>query len=236
MFIIGALGLVALWLPALATIPTSTISAPWRNVLIGVRAIRFDEGVLALRWDCLLVPVLLMWAVWVTWKSRPSRAEWGLDFSEFAAALKYLAWPTVLGALVLLSIGAIGGSIHMEARFWKRFLLNSAIFQQLVLQVFFHRQLMSWFGAGRKTAGVLTLYFVVLHAPNPGLMLGTLVGMYFWARCYQRSPNLYALALSQAFLSALLMHTMPKGLLPSVSVGLRFVEKVPSDWWGWSRF
>jgi len=69
---------------------------------------------------------------------------------------------------------------------------------------------------------------------QPAMMLGTLVGMYFWARCYQRYPNIYALALSHAFLSAVLMQAMPKWLLPSVSVGHRFVEKgIAQHWWGW---
>jgi hypothetical protein len=225
-FVIGALALVALWLPALADVQTASIPDFCRNLLVRLRVIRFDEGMLCLRWDYLIIPVLLIWAVWITWKSRPSLKECGLDFSHFFSALKYLALPTILGALLLLLIGLGCKSIDIEPRFWKRFLLNSAIFQQFVLQVFFHRQLMPWFGAGRRTAVYLTLYFVALHEPNPGLVLGTLIGMYFWARCYQRFPNLYALAISQALLSALLMHTLPRTLLPSVSVGLRFVEKV----------
>jgi len=242
-FVVGIATLIVLWLPPL---PFS-IQLPqmWLDALgaLGV----FKSGDLkALRWDYFIVPLLVVYALWITWKTRPGNNhlgrgdpslaeshvprgflhESGLTGANFWGAIKLLALPTLLGAVFLLGFGACCHSIEITPRFWKRFLLNSAIFQQMVIQLFFHRQLMPWFGAGRKTAWILTIFFAALHAPNPGLMLGTLIGMYFWARCYQRQPNLYALAISQALLSALLMHTMPKWMLPSVSVGSRFVEKV----------
>jgi hypothetical protein len=137
-------------------------------------------------------------------------------------------------------IGIFGGTItSTEAfwktdRFWKRLNPLAALLQQTAVQIYFHRQLAAWFGHGRKTAVLLTLLFVLLHVPNPGLMLGTLVGMYFWARCYQTYPNLYALAISHALLSAVLMQTLPKVLLPSVSVGWRFIRKgMDNQWWNW---
>jgi len=242
-FLVGIAALISLWLPPL---PASLqFPQTWLDALGAIRL--FKPGDLKpLRWDYFVVPLLAVYALWITWKSRPGNNypgkgdpslaespvpggflhESGLTGANFLGAIKFLALPTLLGAFLLLGIGACCHSIDITPRFWKRFLLNSAIFQQMVIQLFFHRQLTPWFGAGRKTAWVLTLYFAALHAPNPGLMLGTFIGMYFWARCYQRQPNLYALAISQALLSALLMHTMPKWMLPSVSVGLRFVEKV----------
>ena len=219
-FVIGIAALIALWLPPLFVISD-----------FGFRISDFPghlraRGERPIYWDYFIVPILVVCAFRVAWKSRPSLAESGLTGANFLGAIKLLALPTLLGAVFLLGFGACCNSIDITPRFWKRFLLNSAIFQQMVIQLFFHRQLMPWFGAGRKTAWILTLFFAALHAPNPGLMLGTFIGMYFWTRCYQRQPNLYALAISQALLSALLMHTMPKWMLPSVSVGLRFVEKV----------
>ncbi|MDD2707368.1 MAG: hypothetical protein PHV34_05105 [Verrucomicrobiae bacterium] len=215
-FAIGLLLLAALWLPPLP--------AAWRESLenFGWFGREWARGC---RWDYALVPLLAVWALRLAWVDRPAWRDAGLDFRHFAAAARYLLWPTLAGAAALLLIGWSCDSIHITARFWKRFLLNSAILQQAMLQLFFHRQLVPWTGAGRRTAWMVTIYFAILHAPNPGLMLGTLIGMYFWARCYQKHPNLYALAISQSFLSALLMHTMPKAMLPSVSVGLRFVEK-----------
>jgi hypothetical protein len=213
-FIVGLVALAALFLPPL---PFSLFSNT------------------PLRWDYILIPPLVIYAAWITWKSRASWSELGLTFENFKPALRYLILPTLIGAIILLVIGfTLKPDFKITLHFFKRLIPLNGFAQQLVIQIFFHRQLMSWFGTGRKTAWILTLYFVALHFPNPGLMLGTAIGMYFWARCYQLHPNIYALSLSHAFLSALLMECMPKWLLPSVSIGYRFIEKgIKNNWWGW---
>ncbi len=233
-FIIGLVSLLLLWLPPLPYVFRATqIPQPWLEWLISLKSIKFTET-WPLRWDYLFVPILSIYILTVLWKSRVSLQEAGLGFQHFGGALKYLWFPTLIGATVLLGIGFLCHSIDITDRFWKRLNPLSGLFQQALIQLFFHRQLVPWFGSGRKTAWILTLFFLALHAPNPGLMAGTLFGMYFWARCYQQHPNLYALALSHALLSALLMHTMPKWILPSVSVGHRFVEKgIAHGWWKW---
>lgn len=228
-FVVAAAALAALWLPgfdspvqpsALPFFPALDPAARWR-----------------LRGDYFVIPLLFAWAAFATWRSWPGAAALGLTARNFGTACRALLLPTLAGFALVLAIGAAWGAPPAEAlapgaRFWKRLVPIPAFFQQLVVQVYFHRQLMPWFGRGRRTAAALTFYFVLLHAPNPGLMLGTLAGMYFWARSYQRAPNLYALALSHALLSAALMGAFPKALLPSVSVGLRFVEKgLAAGWW-----
>jgi hypothetical protein len=232
--------LIVLWLPSLpCTLHVTDIPAPLLNFLLVFKAFKPDEK-WSMRWDYFLLPPLFIYTLWVTWKSRASAYECGLTFRNFGPALKFLFLPTLVGGIVLILLGIFSGVLSAESfgeksRFWKGLIPIPAFFQQMAIQLFFHRQLMPWFGTGRKTAWILTLFFVLLHAPNPGLMLGTLFGMYFWARCYQVHPNLYALAISHAFLSALLMSSMPKGLLPSVSVGWRFIEKgIANSWWNWS--
>jgi hypothetical protein len=232
-FVVAAAALVALWLPGFAC-PLQPADLPASLA----RALGLDP---AARWrlraDYFVVPALFAWAAAATWRSWPGLSALGLGARNFGAACRGLLLPTLAGFALVLAIGAAWGAPPAEvlapgARFWKRLVPIPALLQQLVIQGYFHRQLMPWLGRGRRAAAALTLYFVLLHAPNPGLMLGTLVGMYFWARSYQRSPNLYALALSHALLSAALMGAFPKALLPSVSVGLRFVEKgLAAGWW-----
>ncbi len=234
-FVVALATLVALWLPAFES-PLQPADLPaWL-----AEVLRLDSSARwRPRWDYLVVPVLFAWVSLSTWRSWPGAAALGLSPRNFWAACRGLVLPTLAGLALVLAIGAAWGQPPSEvfragSPFWKRLIPIPAFFQQLVIQGWFHRQLMPWLGRGRRTAAVLTVYFVLLHAPNPGLMLGTLVGMYFWARSFQRHPNLYALALSHALLSAALMGAFPKALLPSVSVGLRFVEKgIAAGWWPW---
>ncbi len=227
-FVVGLLTLVALWLPPLpCTVHAADLPKPLFDLLHAIRSIKPDES-WRLRWDYFVIPPLFIYALWVTWKSRVSLAESGLGFRHFIGALRQLALPTLVGAAILLAVGCACHSLSISDRFWKRLNPLSGLVQQMAIQLFFHRQLMPWFGSGRKTAWILAIFFAALHAPNPALMIGTLCGMYFWARAYQKAPNLYAIAISHALLSALLMHTMPRSFMPSVSVGHRYIEKV----WG----
>ncbi len=233
-FVVGLVTLVVLWLPPLPfTVHASAFPSALLDLLTCFRAIKPTES-WPLRWDYLVLPPLFIWALFIAWKSRVSAADAGLTLRHFGDAWKALWLPTLIGALVLFSIGAACHSIDITPRFWKRLNPLNGLLQQMAIQLFFHRQLMPWYGSGRKTAAILALFFAILHIPNPALTLGTLFGMYFWARAYQKAPNLYALAISHAFLSSVLMHTMPKAFLPSVSVGWRFVEKgIAHHWWGW---
>lgn len=225
-FIVGFVTLVVLWLPPLPyTIHATDLPGPLFDLLRFVRSIKPDES-WRLRWDYFILPPLFIYALWMTWRSRGTLAESGLTAKNFGAACRALAMPTLIGAAILLLIGAAMHSGDYHERFWKRLNPLNGLVQQLAIQLFFHRQLMAWFGAGRKTAWILTLFFVALHAPNAALMVGTLYGMYFWARAYQKAPNLYAIAISHALLSALLMHSLPEKWKPTVSVGYRYLEKM----------
>lgn len=234
-FVVALAALVALWLPGFdSPIQPSGLPA-WLGRWLHADAAAHGR----LRWDYFIIPALFVWAAFSTWRSWPGTAAMGLSGRNFGAACRGLFLPTLAGLALVLAIGTAWGQPPSEvfrtgSPFWKRLVPIPAFFQQLVIQGWFHRQLMPWLGRGRRTAAALTAYFVLLHAPNPGLMLGTLVGMYFWARSWQRQPNLYALALSHALLSAALMGAFPKALLPSVSVGLRFIEKgLAAGWWPW---
>jgi len=233
-FIIGFVVLLTLWLPPLPYwLYAARIPPTFLDLFVNLGIFKADEK-WQLRWDYILIPPIFLYAMWLTWRSRVSLAESGLTFENFTAACRLLWLPTLIGGIILYLLGIFTHPVEFSDRFWKRLFPLPALLQQIAIQLFFHRQLYPWFGKGRMTAMVLTLFFVALHAPNPGLMLGTLVGTYFWARSYQKAPNLYALSLSHAFLSAVLMQTMPKFLLPSVSVGQRFVEKgIANQWWGW---
>jgi hypothetical protein len=240
-FIMAALALLALWVPPLPYSWSALDLPPW-IFEFGTKSGWFNPtDVWKLRFDYIIFPIIAVYAMVITWKSRPTWKEAGLTFQHFSAACKYLFLPTLAGVVILLVVGHFAGTthtpdhlMHFSDRFWKRLFPLPALLQQMGVQLFVHRQLIPWFGKEEKTAWIVTAFFVVVHLPNPGLMLGTLCGMYFWARCYQKFPNLYAIAISHAILSALLMETFPKWLLPTVSVGYRMIEKgMANNWWGW---
>lgn len=49
----------------------------------------------------------------------------------------------------------------------------------------------------------------------------TFVGGLIWSSVYERAPNLFAIALSHAAISLMLMTSLPPWLLPSMSVGYK---------------
>jgi len=61
-----------------------------------------------------------------------------------------------------------------------------------------------------------------LHLPNPWLMAATFLGGLIWAAVYQRAPNLWALALSHALMTWVLISTLPAAALGGLRVGYKF--------------
>ncbi len=52
-------------------------------------------------------------------------------------------------------------------------------------------------------------------------MILTFAGGLIWSWVYERAPNLFAIALSHAVISLMLMTALPPWLLPSMSVGYK---------------
>jgi membrane protease YdiL (CAAX protease family) len=68
--------------------------------------------------------------------------------------------------------------------------------------------------------------FALLHLPNPLLTSVTFGAGYCCSVLYRRSPNLFALALAHALLSATLHHSLPVSITLSMSVGPGCVLKM----------
>ncbi|MCG3161600.1 MAG: hypothetical protein JMDDDDMK_02789 [Acidobacteria bacterium] len=158
----------------------------------------------------------------------------GLSSDHFSRALKLLAAPTILACATFAAIGYFTGSFHRTSHFWLNALATPiwALIQQYVLQGFIYRRVRflllddSLAPDERKrrvrfailaTAAI----FSFAHAPNPMLMTLTFVGGLIWSSVYERAPNLFAIALSHAAISLMLMTSLPPWLLPSMSVGYK---------------
>lgn len=161
-------------------------------------------------------------------------SEIGLSTKNFGRALRLLTLPTLAVCAVIALIGFATDSFHLTSHFRTNLLVLPvwAVIQQYVLQAFIHRR-MRWMFVSescspeerRRQARWAILataaIFSLTHLPNLMLMLLTLLGALLWSWVYERAPNLFALGLSHAVISLMLMTSLPAWLLPSMSVGYK---------------
>jgi membrane protease YdiL (CAAX protease family) len=182
------------------------------------------------RW-LIAVPAILAIALMInshrvrgeTWR------ELGFTTANFGRALRLLWLPTLLACATLAAIGYWASSFHRTSHFYSNlfFLPLWALIQQYALQGFVYRRVRSILVVADKPSRqrlaivVTAVIFALAHAPNVTLMLLTLLGALGWSWVYERAPNLYALAISHALISLLLMTALPAWLLDSMSVGYK---------------
>ena len=94
-----------------------------------------------------------------------------------------------------------------------------AFLQQYALQAFLHRRLLRVCRSTQTAAGISALVFASLHYPNPVLVPVTALGGYAWCRLYQRTPNLFSLAVSHGWLAMLLLAVSPDAWVHNLRVG-----------------
>lgn len=148
----------------------------------------------------------------------------GVRFDNFLAALRLVAIPTLVVALVIIAIGAGNDSLHFGKRMFplklSRYLWP--LFQQYLMLGFLNRRLQDVYGNGRVSLVATAIVFAGMHAPNPALMIATFIGGSIWAWTFQRQPNLFATTISHVILGAVLGHSLPAWLLPNMKVGWAF--------------
>ena len=218
-----------------ASPPESRALAVWELVSVASSTVIAEWAVLALgsdkRW--LAVPVACVFAL--MFYSHRLRGEtlrelgWRMD--NFMRAARLLLLPMVAGSILLVLVGWLwfGGSFSFGKRRagWAIFGfpmwgLAWGLLQQYVLQGYINRRAQIIFGKGAASITIVALLFALLHLPNPLLMCATFLGGLIWASVYQRAPNLYALALSHAALTWVLISTLPSDALRGLRVGYKY--------------
>jgi membrane protease YdiL (CAAX protease family) len=148
----------------------------------------------------------------------------GFSGRNFGRALLLLAAPTLLAIVALILISYVTHSLQLPDRFLARLSLLPvwALLQQYVMLGFIYQRLRQFLHANQTiiiTAGL----FAIVHAPNYPLMILTFLGGLIWSFVYERAPNLFASAISHTLLSATILVAVPEWILPSMTVGYRYL-------------
>ena len=215
--------------------PESRELAIWEIISVAASTLVAEWAVLALSSDKRLLAVPIACAFAVMFYSHYLRGEtlrdlgWRTD--NFMSAARLLIIPMLVGALLLALIGWLwlGGGFTFGKRRagWAIFGFPVwgfawGLLQQYVLQSFINRRAQLVFGQGAMSIILVAALFALLHLPNPWLMGATFLGGLVWAAVYQRAPNLYALALSHAFMTWVLISTLPTNALRGLRVGYKY--------------
>jgi membrane protease YdiL (CAAX protease family) len=207
----------------------------WEMASVVSSALIAEWVVLALTdWKlALVVPVGLACVLMLAAKQAhgETRRQLGLRGDNFGRACRLLVLPMVGSTILLLLAGrfwfGVAPTIGRGRAGWA--LLGVPVwgfvwglFQQYALQAFINRRLQMFWGTGWHTTLVVAALFALLHLPNPWLMAATFLGGLIWAAVYQRAPNLWALALSHAVMTWVLVSTLPAAALGGLRVGYKY--------------
>ncbi len=165
---------------------------------------------------------------------RESLRELGFSTRYFGSAARLLILPTLIACAVFAVIGYANDSFHRNSHFWSTllFLPFWGTLQQYVLQGFIYRRIRYLLvetnappHEQRRQVNIsiiaTAVIFAFVHLPNPALTVLTLVGGLAWSWIYERAPNLFALGLSHALMSLILITSLPPWLLESMSIGYK---------------
>ncbi len=142
----------------------------------------------------------------------------GLRWPPFRDAM-VAWWPAIAvwGAAVAAVIAVTGPGRHFTRHAFGYYAW--CVVQQLLLQNLVYARLRSGFGAGRFAVIAAAALFAAAHVPNPILVPATFLWGVVSVLIFERRRSVWAIALLQTLLSALLLFVAPAHLSRQFRVG-----------------
>ena len=147
--------------------------------------------------------------------------EFRLGWDRFIEGLRGIALFTLIATLALVSLAVWTDTVNYDRILPRRFAeyLLWAFLQQVGLQTFLTRRMQQVFRHPAGVAFASAVLFALIHFPNPVLMGFTLIGGMYWSLSFQKTPNLYALALSHAWLAVTALVCVPPDWMHQLRIG-----------------
>ncbi|MEP7273096.1 MAG: CPBP family intramembrane glutamic endopeptidase [Acidobacteriota bacterium] len=174
---------------------------------------------------CVPAVLALSLIVYSHYVRRETLEDLGLTGTHLRSALGLVVLPTLLAAGVLFAIGTRSTSIRIDSGLLLKVVTLPlwGLFQQYILQAFIYRRVRTLFESPAWSVLTTAALFAAVHLPNPLLTALTFVGALVWTMVYERAPNLYVLGVSHGLISLVAMTTLPAWVLPSLSVGYKYL-------------
>jgi len=136
---------------------------------------------------------------------RDKREELGIRLDNFFRALKVAAIPNLFLLAIMLMWGLLTRGLSSDLSHSILTYLPWALLQQYILQNFLLARLGTIMGRTTLAAATAALVFALIHLPNSGLVVASLVGALVWCKIFLKVPNLLVVSLSHALLGILLV-------------------------------
>ena len=180
------------------------------------------------RYAAIFMVAAALWIFVATLASPISASELGVG----RMGLRNSAWIAASSALlaaVILSVGALMGTLHTfpwlpKPLFHSGVYAVWALVQQFIAQSFFFIRFERLLGSGPKAVLATALLFGAVHTPNWVLLVCTAVMGLIFAEIFRRYRNIYCLGLAHAMLGLAVAMALPNALHHQMNVGLAYLH------------
>ena len=207
----------------------TSVGAPWLKCVTALEVALIYAGILLYIWRWQFthpqVWMILFALVLVSHVARRDRlASMGLALDGLRASAQ-VALPL---ALLLFVPGIIYGFAHRSllvippgSAVLASFAMYGiwCVFQQYLMQSYFHQRLMSLSENRYLTSALVALMFGAAHIPNLILMAATTAGGFMLAQIFARHRNVWPLALAQTVGGFLIAALSPASIIHNMRVG-----------------
>ena len=166
-------------------------------------------------------------------RAKESPTAFGLRLDNVGGAARDALLATVSIGLILLSIGALLGSLDFPALpRWPRILLTGIAWgaiQQYGLLGIFYRRFGELLPGTRGPLLAASGVFGLLHLPNPFLTVATFGAGALSCWLYRRAPNLIILGIMHGIIAFLIVETLPDVITMGMRVGPGFFNFHPGQ-------